>query len=70
MKNWMLFGITAIIVFVLAMLAYTIMDRKTEARFCLPTQSQTRRYRTQRFCLGIELSQATPILPKDRRHHL
>ncbi len=33
MKNWMLFGITAIIVFLLAMLAYTIMDRKTEARF-------------------------------------
>ncbi|MEX0884783.1 MAG: ammonia-forming cytochrome c nitrite reductase subunit c552, partial [Cyclobacteriaceae bacterium] len=33
MKNWMLFGFTAIIVFILAMLAYTIMDRKTEARF-------------------------------------
>lgn len=33
MKNWILFGLTAVIVFLLAMLAYTIMDRKTEARF-------------------------------------
>jgi nitrite reductase (cytochrome c-552) len=33
MKNWILFGLTAIAVFLLAMLAYTIMDRKTEARF-------------------------------------
>lgn len=33
MKNWILFGMTAVIVFLLAMLAYTIMDRKTEARF-------------------------------------
>ncbi|WP_375580002.1 ammonia-forming cytochrome c nitrite reductase [Marivirga tractuosa] len=33
MKNWILFGITAIAVFLLAMLAYTIIDRKAEARF-------------------------------------
>lgn len=33
MKNWILFGLTALAVFLLAMLAYTIMDRKTEARF-------------------------------------
>lgn len=33
MKNWILFGITALVVFLLAMLAYSIMDRKTEARF-------------------------------------
>jgi nitrite reductase (cytochrome c-552) len=33
MKNWILFGLTAIVVFLLAMLAYTIMDRKAEARF-------------------------------------
>ncbi|MFD2033755.1 ammonia-forming cytochrome c nitrite reductase [Belliella marina] len=33
MKNWILFGLTALSVFLLAMLAYTIMDRKTEARF-------------------------------------
>ncbi|UCS94624.1 ammonia-forming cytochrome c nitrite reductase [Echinicola marina] len=33
MKNWILFTLTAVIVFLLAMLAYSIMDRKTEARF-------------------------------------
>jgi nitrite reductase (cytochrome c-552) len=33
MKNWILFGLTALVVFVLAMLAYSIMDRKTEAKF-------------------------------------
>jgi nitrite reductase (cytochrome c-552) len=33
MKNWILFGLTAMVVFLLAMLAYSIMDRKTEARF-------------------------------------
>lgn len=33
MKNWILFGITVVVVFLLAMLGYTIMDRKTEARF-------------------------------------
>jgi nitrite reductase (cytochrome c-552) len=33
MKNWILFILTAVVVFLLAMLAYTIMDRKTEARF-------------------------------------
>lgn len=33
MKNWILFGATAIIVFLLAMLAYSIMDRRAEARF-------------------------------------
>ncbi|SNS17717.1 nitrite reductase (cytochrome c-552) [Belliella buryatensis] len=38
MKNWILFGLTAIAVFLLAMLAYTIMDRKTEARFAYQTK--------------------------------
>lgn len=33
MKNWVLFIITAIVVFLLGMLSYSIMDRKTEARF-------------------------------------
>jgi nitrite reductase (cytochrome c-552) len=33
MKNWILFGLTALVVFLLAMLAYSIMDRKTEAKF-------------------------------------
>ncbi len=33
MKNWILFIGTIVIVFLLAMLAYSIMDRKTEARF-------------------------------------
>lgn len=33
MKNWILFFATIVIVFLLAMLSYTIMDRKTEARF-------------------------------------
>ncbi|WP_215225549.1 ammonia-forming cytochrome c nitrite reductase [Echinicola shivajiensis] len=33
MKNWILFTMTAVIVFLLAMLAYSIMDRKTEAKF-------------------------------------
>lgn len=33
MKNWILFLITAVAVFLLAMLAYTIIDRKAEARF-------------------------------------
>ncbi|MDN3688742.1 hypothetical protein [Cyclobacterium jeungdonense] len=33
MKNWILFGITVVVEFLLAMLRYTIMDRKTEARF-------------------------------------
>ncbi|AHM60256.1 cytochrome c nitrite reductase subunit c552 [Flammeovirgaceae bacterium 311] len=33
MKNWILFTLTAVVVFLLAMLAYSIMDRKTEARF-------------------------------------
>lgn len=33
MKNWILFGLTAIAAFLLAMLAYSIIDRKTEARF-------------------------------------
>jgi nitrite reductase (cytochrome c-552) len=33
MKNWILFTLTVIVVFLLAMLAYSIMDRKTEARF-------------------------------------
>lgn len=33
MKNWILFIATVVVVFLLAMLAYSIMDRKTEARF-------------------------------------
>ncbi|WP_187262037.1 ammonia-forming cytochrome c nitrite reductase [Pontibacter beigongshangensis] len=33
MKNWLLFITTVLVVFLLAMLAYSIMDRKTEARF-------------------------------------
>ncbi|WP_143960921.1 ammonia-forming cytochrome c nitrite reductase [Litoribacter populi] len=33
MRNWILFIGTIVVVFLLAMLAYTIMDRKTEARF-------------------------------------
>ncbi|MFN3528892.1 MAG: ammonia-forming cytochrome c nitrite reductase [Bacteroidia bacterium] len=33
MKNWILFILTALAVFGLAMLGYTIMDRKTEAKF-------------------------------------
>lgn len=33
MKNWVLFIITAVVVFLLGMLSYSIMDRKTEARF-------------------------------------
>jgi nitrite reductase (cytochrome c-552) len=33
MKNWILFGATALAVFLLAMLAYSIMDRRAEARF-------------------------------------
>ncbi|MCC5938752.1 MAG: ammonia-forming cytochrome c nitrite reductase [Lunatimonas sp.] len=33
MKNWILFLLTALVAFLLAMLAYTIMDRRTEARF-------------------------------------
>ena len=33
MKNWMLFLLTIVAVFLLAMLATTIMDRKAEARF-------------------------------------
>jgi len=33
MKNWILFAITAIVVFLLAMLAYSIMDRRAEGRF-------------------------------------
>lgn len=33
MKNWILLGITAVVVFALGMLAYSIMDRKTEANF-------------------------------------
>lgn len=33
MKNWILFTTTAIVVFLLGMLAYSIMDRKSEARF-------------------------------------
>jgi nitrite reductase (cytochrome c-552) len=33
MKNWILFIVTAIAVFLLAMLAYVIVDRKAEARF-------------------------------------
>lgn len=33
MKNWILFILTAVIVFLLAMLGYTIMDRRAEAKF-------------------------------------
>jgi nitrite reductase (cytochrome c-552) len=33
MKNWILFGATALAAFLLAMLAYSIMDRRAEARF-------------------------------------
>jgi len=33
MKDWILFGLTALAVFLLAMLAYVIVDRKAEARF-------------------------------------
>ncbi|AWW30691.1 ammonia-forming cytochrome c nitrite reductase [Echinicola strongylocentroti] len=33
MKNWILFLITAVVVFLLAMLAYSIMDRKNEAKY-------------------------------------
>lgn len=33
MKNWLLFILTAVVVFLLAMLAYVIVDRKAEARF-------------------------------------
>ena len=33
MKDWLLFGLTAVVVFLLAMLAYVIVDRKAEARF-------------------------------------
>ncbi|WP_114749987.1 ammonia-forming cytochrome c nitrite reductase [Pleomorphovibrio marinus] len=40
MKNWILFGLTAIVVFLLAMLAYTIMDRKAEARFAYQPKVQ------------------------------
>jgi len=40
MKNWILFFATIIIVFLLAMLAYTIMDRKTEARFAYQPKVQ------------------------------
>ncbi|WP_304517977.1 ammonia-forming cytochrome c nitrite reductase [Cecembia rubra] len=40
MKNWILFIITAAIVFLLAMLAYSIMDRKTEARFAYQPKVQ------------------------------
>lgn len=32
-RNWLLFGVTAIVVFLLGMLASTITNRKTEARF-------------------------------------
>lgn len=40
MKNWILFTLTAVIVFLLAMLAYSIMDRKTEARFAYQPKVQ------------------------------
>lgn len=40
MKNWILFILTAVIVFLLAMLAYTIMERKTEARFAYQPKVQ------------------------------
>ncbi|MCC8361121.1 ammonia-forming cytochrome c nitrite reductase [Salinimicrobium sediminilitoris] len=33
MKNWIIFIVTVIAVFLLALLAYTIMDRRAEARF-------------------------------------
>lgn len=33
MKNWILFGLTALVVFLLAMLANSIMDRRAEAKF-------------------------------------
>lgn len=33
MKNWIIFIVTIIVVFLLALLAYTIMDRRAEARF-------------------------------------
>lgn len=33
MKDWILFGLTAVVVFLLAMLAYVVVDRKAEARF-------------------------------------
>jgi nitrite reductase (cytochrome c-552) len=33
MKNWILFALTAIAVFLLAMLGYSIMDRRAEAKF-------------------------------------
>ena len=40
MKNWILFTLTAVIVFLLAMLAYSIMDRKTEAKFAYQPKVQ------------------------------
>lgn len=40
MKNWILFGLTVVVVFLLAMLGYTIMDRKTEARFAYQPKVQ------------------------------
>jgi nitrite reductase (cytochrome c-552) len=40
MKNWLLFGLTALIVFLLAMLSYSIMDRKSEARFAYQPKVQ------------------------------
>lgn len=33
MKNWILFIVTIVVVFLLSMLVYSIMDRRTEARF-------------------------------------
>lgn len=38
MKDWILFGLTAVVVFLLAMLAYVIVDRKAEARFAYQPQ--------------------------------
>ncbi|MEM5749132.1 hypothetical protein AB3B15_08130, partial [Bifidobacterium animalis subsp. lactis] len=33
MKNWILFFATIVVVFLLSMLVYSIMDRRTESRF-------------------------------------
>ncbi|MGV3706506.1 MAG: ammonia-forming cytochrome c nitrite reductase [Arcticibacter sp.] len=38
MKNWILFIATIVVVFLLSMLVYSIMDRKTEARFAYHPQ--------------------------------